>query len=59
MVATLKQNTNAIFSGFFFFMVLFSLFVMRPFRSAIAAQIGTEDLTKWLFSKYQINLDMR
>ena len=48
MVATLKQNTNAIFSGFFFFMVLFSLFVMRPFRSAIAAQIGTEDLTKWL-----------
>jgi len=48
VVATLKQNTNAIFSGFFFFMVLFSLFVMRPFRSAIAAQIGTEDLTKWL-----------
>lgn len=48
MVSTLKQNTNAIFSGFFFFMVLFSLFVMRPFRSAIAAQIGTEDLTKWL-----------
>ena len=32
----------------FFFLVLFSLFVMRPFRSAVAAQIGTADLTYFL-----------
>ena len=43
------QNKNALFSGLFFFMVLFSLFVMRPFRSAVAAQIGTADLTFFLF----------
>ena len=42
-------NKNLIFSGGFFFLVLYSLFVMRPFRSAVAAQIGTSDLTYFLF----------
>ena len=41
-------NKNLIFGGAFFFLVLFSLFVMRPFRSAVAAQIGTSDLTYFL-----------
>ncbi len=41
-------NKNIIFGGAFFFLVLFSLFVMRPFRSAVAAQIGTSDLTYFL-----------
>ena len=35
-------------AGSFFFCVLYSLFVMRPFRSAMAAQIGTSDLTYFL-----------
>ena len=42
-------NKNLLFCGGFFFLVLYSLFVMRPFRSAVAAQIGTSDLTFFLF----------
>jgi len=42
-------DRNTIFSGLFFFFVLFSLFIMRPFRGAITAQIGTADLTYFLF----------
>ena len=41
-------NKNLLFCGGFFFVVLYSLFVMRPFRSAVAAQIGTSDLTFFL-----------
>ena len=41
-------NRNTLFSGLFFFFVLFSLFVMRPFRGVITAQIGTADLTYFL-----------
>jgi len=41
-------DRNTIFSGLFFFFVLFSLFIMRPFRGAITAQIGTADLTYFL-----------
>ena len=42
-------DRNTIFSGLFFFFVLFSLFIMRPFRGAITAQIGPADLTYFLF----------
>ena len=50
MKASLKYfDRNTIFSGRFFFFVLFSLFIMRPFRGAITAQIGTADLTYFLF----------
>tara|TARA_B100000575_G_scaffold291198_1_gene296516 strand:+ start:89 stop:1318 length:1230 start_codon:yes stop_codon:yes gene_type:complete len=41
-------SRNAIFSGVFFFFVLFSLFVLRPFRNTIAADIGTSDLPFYL-----------
>jgi AAA family ATP:ADP antiporter len=41
-------NKNTLVAGLFFFCVLYSLFVMRPFRSAMAAQIGTSDLTYFL-----------
>ena len=41
-------NKNTLIAGSFFFFVLYSLFVMRPFRSAMAAQIGTNDLTYFL-----------
>tara|TARA_B100001989_G_scaffold70508_1_gene47943 strand:- start:271 stop:1503 length:1233 start_codon:yes stop_codon:yes gene_type:complete len=41
-------NKNTLMAGSFFFCVLYSLFVMRPFRSAMAAQIGTSDLTYFL-----------
>ena len=41
-------NKNTLIAGSFFFCVLYSLFVMRPFRSAMAAQIGTSDLTYFL-----------
>ena len=41
-------NRNTLIAGSFFFCVLYSLFVMRPFRSAMAAQIGTSDLTYFL-----------
>jgi len=41
-------NKNTLIAGLFFFCVLYSLFVMRPFRSAMAAQIGTSDLTYFL-----------
>ena len=48
----IKRNFNKdlIFGGAFFFLVLFALFVMRPFRSALAAQIGTSDLTYFLIT---------
>ena len=50
MKSSLKYfDRNTIFSGLFFFFVLFSLFIMRPFRGAITAQIGTADLTYFLF----------
>ncbi len=42
-------SKNTIFSGLFFFFVLFSLFVLRPFRNTIAADIGTSELTFYLF----------
>ena len=41
-------SKNTIFSGLFFFFVLFSLFVLRPFRNTIAANIGTSDLPFYL-----------
>ena len=41
-------SKNAIFSGIFFLFVLFSLFVLRPFRNTIAANIGTADLPFYL-----------
>ena len=41
-------NKNTLIAGLFFFCVLYALFVMRPFRSAMAAQIGTSDLTYFL-----------
>ena len=41
-------NKNTLIAGSFFFCVLYALFVMRPFRSAMAAQIGTSDLTYFL-----------
>ncbi len=41
-------NKNTLIAGSFFFCVLYALFVMRPFRSAMAAQIGTIDLTYFL-----------
>ena len=41
-------SKNTIFSGLFFFFVLFSLFVLRPFRNTIAANIGTGDLPFYL-----------
>ncbi len=41
-------SKNTIFSGLFFFFVLFSLFITRPFRSAIAADIGTQNLPMYL-----------
>ena len=41
-------SKNTIFSGLFFFFVLFSLFITRPFRSAIAADIGTQNLPIYL-----------
>ena len=46
-------NKNTLVAGLFFFCVLYSLFVMRPFRSAMAAQIGTSDLTYFLLKKIQ------
>ena len=50
MKSSLKYfDRNTIFSGLFFFFVLFSLFIMRPFRGAITVQIGTADLTYFLF----------
>ena len=49
MKLILKSHSKIIFSGLFFFFVLFSLFVMRPFRGVITAQIGTADLTYFLF----------
>ena len=42
-------SKNTIFSGLFFFFALFSLFVLRPFRNTIAADIGTSELTFYLF----------
>ncbi|MDA0344772.1 MAG: hypothetical protein O3C54_02290, partial [Proteobacteria bacterium] len=42
-------SKNTVSSGLFFFFVLFSLFVLRPFRNTIAADIGTSDLTFYLF----------
>ena len=41
-------NKNTLIAGSFFFCVLYALFVMRPFRSAMAVQIGTSDLTYFL-----------
>ena len=41
-------NKNTLIAGSFFFCVLYALFVMRPFRSAMAAQIGTSDLSYFL-----------
>ena len=38
-------------------MVLYSLFVMRPFRSAVAAQIGTSDLTFFFASRCSGHVD--
>ena len=49
MKPILKSHSKIMFSGLFFFFVLFSLFVMRPFRGVITAQIGTADLTYFLF----------
>ena len=45
----LKISKNTIYSGLFFFFVLNSIFVLRPFRNTIAADIGTADLTFFLF----------
>lgn len=45
----LSVSKNTIYSGFFFFFVLLSIFVLRPFRNTIAADIGTTDLTLFLF----------
>ena len=42
-------NKNTIYSGLFFFFVLNSMFVLRPFRNTIAADIGTAELTIFLF----------
>ena len=42
-------NKNTIYSGLFFFFVLNSMFVLRPFRNTIAADIGTAELTFFLF----------
>ena len=42
-------NRNTLFSGLFFFFVLFSLSIMRPFRGVITANIGTADLPYFLF----------
>ena len=42
-------SKNTVFSGLFFFFVLFALFVLRPFRNTIAADIGTANLTFYLF----------
>ncbi|MEC8153117.1 MAG: hypothetical protein VX039_02765 [Pseudomonadota bacterium] len=41
-------SRNTVYSGLFFFFVLFSLFVLRPFRNTIAANIGTSDLPFYL-----------
>ena len=46
MLKSIDKNT--LIAGSFFFCVLYALFVMRPFRSAMAAQIGTSDLTYFL-----------
>ena len=45
----LSVSKNTIYSGIFFFFVLLSIFVLRPFRNTIAADIGTTDLTLFLF----------
>ena len=45
----LSVSKNTIYSGIFFFFVLLSIFVLRPFRNTIAADIGTADLTLFLF----------
>ena len=45
----LTISKNTIYSGLFFFFVLNSIFVLRPFRNTIAADIGTADLTFFLF----------
>jgi len=45
---TMNITKNLLYCGGFFFAVLYALFVMRPFRSAVAAQIGTSDLTYFL-----------
>ena len=45
----LSISKNTIYSGIFFFFVLLSIFVLRPFRNTIAADIGTADLTLFLF----------
>ncbi|MAK16841.1 MAG: hypothetical protein CMQ70_02620 [Gammaproteobacteria bacterium] len=45
----LSVSKNTIYSGIFFFFVLLSIFVLRPFRNTIAADIGTADLTFFLF----------
>ena len=45
----LGLSKNTIYSGLFFFFVLNSIFVLRPFRNTIAADIGTADLTFFLF----------
>ena len=45
----LSVSKNTIYSGIFFFLVLLSIFVLRPFRNTIAADIGTTDLTLFLF----------
>ena len=44
----LSISKNTIYSGIFFFFVLLSIFVLRPFRNTIAADIGTADLTLFL-----------
>lgn len=41
-------SKNTFNSGLFFFFVLFSIFVLRPFRNTIAANIGTSDLPIYL-----------
>ena len=45
----LGLSKSTIYSGLFFFFVLNSIFVLRPFRNTIAADIGTADLTFFLF----------
>ena len=45
----LPISKNTVYSGLFFFFVLNSIFVLRPFRNTIAADIGTADLTFFLF----------
>ena len=45
----LSISKNTVYSGLFFFFVLNSIFVLRPFRNTIAADIGTADLTFFLF----------